>query len=273
MRCSPLVVTAALAALCLAGCPGVGGPTHSLQPQVGRPGWIPKPNRAHPDTLFVTGACADQTSKQGAKSCAIADAARQIKEQLGSSVAVHVKGQFVSDEHFEHRRAGLGTVIDAWVLVAYPRTQVAKAEARIANRAMLGVACKASEIGACDNGELEAKVLAAMNKANLKAAPGKRLRGADAEDGALAIKLAEKARAAKVLTVVITPKFLGSESGEFYASARCDYRLIDAVSGKVLTSNTYGPIKGGHLSKADALKKAIDNCMAKLLPGVENLSY
>lgn len=271
MRSLLPIMMAAL--ISLAGCPGPGGPTHSLQPRVGRPGWIPKPNRSHPDTLFVTGACADQTSKQGAKTCAIADAARQIRQQLGSSVAVHVKGQFVSDEHYEHRRVGIGTVIDGWVLVAYPRTQVAKAEARIANRAMLGVACKASEIGACDNGEPEAKVLAAMNKAGLKAAPGKRLRGADAEDGTLATKLAEKARAAKVLTVVITPKYLGSESGEFYAEARCDYRLIDAVTSKVLTSNTYGPIKGGHLSKADALKKAIDNCMAKLLPGVENLTY
>ncbi|PID39011.1 MAG: hypothetical protein CSB49_02690 [Proteobacteria bacterium] len=269
-----------MATMVLAACPGPAGPNGpgrgpgaGIGPKVGRPGWIPKPNRSHPDKLFVTGSCHDQPNVRAARTCAIADAAKQVRQQLGAAMAVTIKGQFVEDEYNERRSAGAAIVIDGWVLVAYPRAQVAKAETRIANRAMLGVACGATVIGACDNAALEAKVLAAMGKAGLKAAPGKRLRGADAFDGKLAMKMAAKARAAKVLTVVITPKPLGSEDGEFYAQARCDYRLIDAVSGKVLTSNTYGPIKGGHISKKSALAKAIDNCMAKLLPAVETMSY
>ncbi|MCA9671321.1 MAG: hypothetical protein KC503_37245 [Myxococcales bacterium] len=254
-----LLLLLLLALLLAASCTTTGGPRVEGGRAV-RPGWIPAPNRTHPDFLYVTGSCRDQAAMQTARACAIDNARQQIAQQLGS--AVHVKGSYVKDEHSERRRAGLGAVRDYWVLVAYPRREVAKAEARIANRVLLGVRCAADTAGACDDA-YAARVESAMTSAGLSPAP-KRLGAAQVPHVSHALREAASLKAARVMLVDVKGKFLESNDGEFYSEARCTYRLIDAVSGKVQSTFESGPIKGGHINRKDSVRKALDNCLAKL---------
>jgi hypothetical protein len=253
----------------LTGCPGPAGPgtipqqnVAAVNTPVGRPGWIPTPNRSHPNVLYVTGACRGQLNIQAARRCAKADAQRQIKKQMGSAT-VEIKGDYLKDEYFERRRVGAGPIVhDGWVLVAYPRQELRKEQARIANRVLLGVTCNSDTMGACDE-RVKQTVEQAMTSAGLKPAP-EGLESGSATDTRAAMASASKQRAAKLLLAVVDGKFLSAEDGEFYSQANCHYRIIDAISGKVLSSKRFGPVKTGHINRKDAVAKAIDKCTAKL---------
>jgi hypothetical protein len=205
-----------------------------------------------------------------ARACALTDAKRQVQQRLGSAVSVQIKGGFIKDEYNERRKTGGGIVHDGWVLVAYPHKEVKKAEARIANRVLLGVSCNSDTIGACDNRVLRL-VESAATKARLKPAP-KPMEGAYAEGSQIqhALKQAETQRAAKLLLAVVNGKFLSSSDGEFYSKADCFYRLVNAVDGKVIKSSRFGPVKSGHINRKAAVAKAVDACTAKMVSAMAN---
>lgn len=275
-RLLPKVCLGLLPLVLMACPPPQGGPQTTTGPQklqghgasqivnrpVGRPGWIPTPNRKHPDFVFVTGACRERANIAVARSCAIGDAKRQIREQLGGSRAIVIKGGFIKDEHSERRLSAGRPVHDGWVLVAYPRREVRKEQARIANRVLLGVTCNTDTIGSCGD-RVAQKIEQGMTRAGMKPAP-QRMESAHAADTALAMKQASLQRAAKLLLAVVNGKFLASEDGEFYAQSDCNYRVIDAISGKVLKSRRFGPFKSGHITRKNAVAKAIDACTVKL---------
>jgi hypothetical protein len=87
-----------------------------------RPGWIPTPNRSHPEFLFVTGACRRVRQPTLARHCAIDDAKMQVRRSLRRP-SLEVRGSQVREEYFEERLDGL---LDYWVLVAYPRAEAAR---------------------------------------------------------------------------------------------------------------------------------------------------
>jgi hypothetical protein len=258
----PLVLL--LATATLAGCPSAAVQTEGGR--AGRPGWIPRPNRSHPNVLYVTGACRDQGAMQQARACALADAQRQIEQQLGQQVTI--KGSFVEDEHSERRNAAAGAVRDYWVLVAFPRTELRKEQTRIANRVLLGVSCSSNPDGCCDPRYSE-RVESAMTEAGMSPAPERLDPQLVRAPVARSLQHAAKQQAARVLLLRLDARFLSSMDGEFYAEARCDYRLIDGVSGKVQTTFESGPVKGGHIAKESSVKKALDNCVAKAIAHLE----
>ena len=272
MRRVPSILLLSLTA---SGCvTGSEGSRQTLAPQViaptatpvGRPAWIPTPNRSHPNVLYVTGTCMQQQDPAAARRCALENARRQIKEQIGSA-AVEIKGSFVKDEYFERRRVGAGPIVhDGWVLVAYPRSELRREQARIANRVLLGVTCHSDTNGACDQ-RVKQTIEAAMTRAGLRPAP-EPLADGSASDTSAAMASASRQRAAKLLLAEVDGKFLSSSDGEFYSQANCHYRLIDAINGKVLSSKRYGPLKTGHINRQDAVARAIDLCTAKLKEGV-----
>ncbi|MBW2732875.1 MAG: hypothetical protein JRH20_10830 [Deltaproteobacteria bacterium] len=265
--------------LALMGCPATHGGSMSntngqkirndgssqiINRPVGRPGWIPTPNRKHPSFVFVTGVCHEQPNIAVARRCAINDAKRQIGAQLGAAGArvIVIKGGFIKDEHAERRLSAGRPVHDGWVLVAYPRHEVRKEEARIANRVLLGVTCNTDTMGSCGE-RVPQNIEQGMTRAGMQPAP-QRMESAHAADPTLAMMQASKLRAAKVLLAVVNGKFLASEDGEFYAQSACNYRVIDAISGKVLKSRRFGPFKSGHITRKNAVAKAIDTCIVKL---------
>jgi hypothetical protein len=232
-----------------------------------RPGWIPSPNRSHPDALYVTGSCLDRATKAEGRQCALEDAARQIQRELGSPRPVEIKGSYVEDEYSELRASGAGEVRDHWVLVAFPRKEVRRQEDRIADRVALGLSCEAEGEAACDTAYAE-RVESAMTRGGMAPAP-QRLEPALVKSLEQALARAAELRAARLLLVELGGRFLSEMEGEFYAEARCQYRLIDGVSGKVQDTFESGPVKGGHIAKGPAVRKALDNCTRKL---VENLT-
>jgi hypothetical protein len=210
--------------------------------------------------LYVTGGCRDQGTMAVARACALRDAERQIGEQLGQPV--QVKGRFVEDEHSELRRTPAGEARDFWVLVAFPRDALREELARIANRVLFGLRCSADPQSACDPRYAE-RIEAAMTRAGMAPAPA-RLAPLQVEAAGLgaALAAAKQQQAARLLLLRLEGRFLSSSEGEFYAEARCDYRLIDAVSGKVQSTFESGPVKGGHIAREPAVRKALDNCIA-----------
>lgn len=93
-----------------------------------RPTWINKANLEHPDYVFVVGTCKGKPDADAARRCALLDA----REQLRSVYSV--RGGLVRDEHAESHMGTINrgsqtilTVVhDAWILMAYPRGQLAK---------------------------------------------------------------------------------------------------------------------------------------------------
>lgn len=257
------LATVALAGLLsLTACPGPTGGTRIESQRAVRPGWIPKPNRSHPDVLYVTGGCRDRRSQADARACALADAERQIQQRLGAQRPVEIKGGYVEDEHIERRTTAQGEVRDVWVLIAYPRRALTQAETRIADRVLFGVRCDADPPEGCDP-QVAARLESAMARAGLAAAP-RRLPAERVGQLDEALSQAASERAARLLLATLRGRFLSSSDGEFFAEARCDYRLIDALSGKVQRSFSSGPVKGGHIDKPRAVRKALDNCAAQM---------
>lgn len=219
-----------------------------------RPAWIPRPNRAHPDVLYITGSCRGALSRATARRCAIADADRQVANELGDAARQRL-GQYVEAEH-EERTAGR---FDHYLLIAYPRKALAQAQRRAAGRVMLAFACRADTAGACrdsDAGLIEQ----ALSKAGLTAAP-QRLSSIELNS---ALRQAEQAKAAHLLLAEASAKFASESEGEFFAEARCGYRLLNAVDGKVVASFESGPIKGGHIDRPASVRRAIENCLDSL---------
>lgn len=248
-----------LAALLLGGCSGSHAAQHTI-----RPGWIPSPNRSHPDFLFVTGTCRDQPDHTSARRCAIADAARQIARQIRSNRRVEVRGSYIKDEHFERRDSTSGAVTDAWVLVACPRDELKKAEDQVADRTLLGLRCRADTAAACDPA-LTAQLEAGATRVGLRPTP-KPLPPEIVGDPERARDRAARGHAAKLLLVSLDGRYAGSDGGEHYARARCQLRLLDVASGKLLASaGPPRPIKGGHIARTPAVRKALHDCLDWLL--------
>jgi len=101
----------------------VVGCGHSRLPAPGvKPGWISRPNRTHPNLIYVTGSCRGIRRRELARRCAIGDAKYQLRKALNRQ-ALRFESSYVKDEHFEYsEKASTGQLrFDWWVLVAYPR--------------------------------------------------------------------------------------------------------------------------------------------------------
>ena len=249
-------------ALGLTACPSGNVQLSGQGTRVVRPAWVPRPNRSHPDFFYVTGTCRERSSVGRARECAQADAEQQLQQTVGDPT-VRLGGKFVEDEYFERREGGGGTIVDAWVLVAFPRKELKKAQTRVANRVLLGVACESDTPETCA-GSLTQRVEAALTERGLSPAP-ERLGGKEVREMPVALQTAARVLAARVLVASFGARFLSSTDGEFYAEARCGFRLVDAVDGKVQASAELGPVKAGHIGRAEAVKKALDECLGQLV--------
>jgi hypothetical protein len=221
-----------------------------------RPAWIPSPNREHPDFLYVTAVCRDATTLSSGKACALEDARRQVESEIGKA-GVELKGDHVADEHSELRRTQ-GGVYDVWLLVAYPRGEVKKAQAKASDAVLLGVFCTADGKNCPEN--LRGRIEQAMTKGGLKPLPAKAdAAAADPENPAESIRTARSLGAAWTLLIRFEAKFLSQHEEEFYAQARGWYRLIDVQEGRVQASFDTDWMEGGHYSRKDAVDRALDN--------------
>jgi len=77
----------------------------------------------------------------------------------------------------------------------------------------------------------------------------------------------EGARAAGAGYIVvgrIKARFSSEDSGQFFAWASGDVRLIETTAGKTVAELSHDQIKGGHITRAQACERAIDNAVARL---------
>ncbi|MBM4397452.1 MAG: hypothetical protein FJ087_17415 [Deltaproteobacteria bacterium] len=199
------------------------------------------PNFEHPDLALMTGACTDQPSAAAGYACAERDARKRLAAQVGVPPAA-VTGGHVR-ERWSERRAGAGEVVDAYVLVAFPRSEVARVEARAARRVRIEVACAGEPEGACAG--VRSRVEALASAAGLAIA-------------------AAGARPAAVVSVKASVAPGSEDAGAHFAHAEVVLRVTDAADGNVMASFETGRVKGGHFSPADAAKAALDAAVAKL---------
>jgi len=221
-----------------------------------KPNWVPIPNRSHPDYLYITAVCHDASTISDGKTCALSDASRQIESELGGK-ATRVPGDFIVEEYSEKRNTSHGEVFDIWLLVAYPRAEIKKAHVRAADRVLLGIYCS-SDGDKCPE-DLRGRIEQSVTSGGMSPVPS----NLDAVSGAFenpssVVRLACDSGAAHVLLVKFEARPLTRMGDEFYSEARAQYRLIDALDGKVVSSFDTDWVKGGHYSQKDASRKSLD---------------
>ena len=64
-------------------------------------------------------------------------------------------------------------------------------------------------------------------------------------------------------------RFEGSEMGQSFAMARGRLRIIETATGRTLAELKTDEIKGGHIARKKACRKAMDNVVARLQPLLE----
>jgi len=154
-----------------------------------------------------------------------------------------------------HVAAAADGALDAWVRVTLPKPAWEALRLRAEGRTVLVASC-AEDSGApapCPASVTDA-LTAGATRAGLRLTPAVwsgPLEAAPAE-------LARDARAALALRVRLAAAFAGESNGEFYARATGTAELLDTTSGKVVGSAQAGPAKGGAYSRADALRRALD---------------
>lgn len=230
-----------------------------------RPSWIPVPNRDHPDFAFYTGACRDAVSIAAGRECALADATRQVRAELGEGGEVP-EGSHVEAEHAEVRSAAFGKVNDVWLLVAWPRPGIDAARQKANRLVRLGIVCRSEEAGACDPAT-PARLEAAL-KARGLVPDGRRLEPATVEkivEEPGALPRIETVRGyASALAVTVEARFSSEVLGQFFGEAVVRMVLVDAVDGRVLDVFESGPVKGGHVTRAKGVRKAVENALDQL---------
>ncbi len=256
---------------CLGSCLQCGG-NRSLHvsdaTSVTRPAWIPRPNREHPDYLYVTAVCHDQNGLQSGRRCALSSAQRQLKQELGAE-NVQVKGSFVEDEYSEKR----GGKLDVWLLVAYPRAEIRNAEILVQNRVLLGYVCQADPPSACAS-EFKERIEQTVTTTGMELAPSylpEEMMTTARKQPESVVHHAKDAEAAKLLLVGLDAEFISEMDGEFYAKGSAWFRLVDALDGKILQTFETGEVKGGHYSKEKALRKALEKALEEVSPALSTL--
>jgi hypothetical protein len=249
--------------LVLIGCSGVGSRPDGAHIGV-RPPWIPAPNREHPDFLFVTASCRDQFSLSMARVCTEREAERQIREEIGAG-NVHVRGTYIQDEFFERRRTPSGEVFDVWALIAVPRAELKKAATRVSGLVVLGLSCDGDPAG-CGPGLAE-RLGSALTKAGKSLHP--RLLPPDRvpalrKEPATAGRETMWTSAAWAVLVEVRPAFESSEGGEWFGKAAVSASLIDLIGGRVTATVEIPGVKGGHVTREQAVRKAAENAVDRV---------
>ena len=275
----------ALSVLLLAGC-GAAGPTmlESSAPQ--RPDWIGKPSYPMGGLLYYNGLSTGAENLEEARRTARQDAlltmAQEIAVEIGGEIAtkqivvdkqqsvdvrittsartesVKVEDvKFVQDYSETWRRDAL--VYDAYALVAVPRAAIWRARCDAKGHVMLAYLCDGGAEDVCANSHRDS-VRAALSDAGVTLLPDL----ADpADPAALAAAGLEKC-AARVVIVEIGSRALGTQGDEHYAEATGNVRVLRSGTAEELAAFTVGPVKGGHYSKADALRTALGKVIDEL---------
>ncbi|MFH1532481.1 MAG: hypothetical protein ABIK09_17280 [Pseudomonadota bacterium] len=275
----------ALIALLVAGC-GAAGPTmlESSTPQ--RPDWIGKPSYPMGGFLYYNGLSTGAESLEEARRTARQDAlltmAQEIAVEIGGEIAtkqivvdqqqsvdvrittsartesVKVEDvKFVQDYSETWRRSGL--VYDAYALVAIPRAAIWRARCDAKGHVLLAFACTDGAAGICASSHRD-RVRAALSEAGITLLPDLAEPG---DPAALAATGLEKC-AARVVVVQVESRFLGTQGDEHYAEASGNVRVLQSGTAEELAAFTVGPVKGGHYTKADALRAALGKAIDEL---------
>jgi len=274
-----------LITLLLAGC-GAAGPIMLEATAPTRPDWIGKPSYPMGGLSYYNGLATGAESLDEARRTARQDAlltmAQEIAVEIGGEIAtkqivvddqqsvdvqistsartesVKVEGvKFVQDYTETWRRSGV--VYDAYALVAVPRAAIWRARCDAKGHVLLAFGCDGSEEGVCTASHQDT-VRAALSDAGLILLPDA---AAPGDPAALAGKGLEKC-AAQVIIVEVSAHSLESRGDEHYAEASGNVRVLRAGTGEEQTAFTVGPVKGGHYSKADALKTALGKVLDEL---------
>jgi len=76
--------------------------------------------------------------------------------------------------------------------------------------------------------------------------------------------IGRKAGAGYVVAGQVKARFSSEESGQFFAWARGELKVIETTAGKTVAELSNEQIKGGHVTRQQACDRAIDNAVARL---------
>ncbi len=76
----------------------------------------------------------------------------------------------------------------------------------------------------------------------------------------------KRAGAGYVLVGRVRATFSGSEMGQYFAHAGARLKVIETVSGRTVKELSSDNVKGGHISRRQALDKAVSNAVKELTP-------
>jgi hypothetical protein len=84
------------------------------------------------------------------------------------------------------------------------------------------------------------------------------------ETAAAVAEVGRKSGAGLVVLGQVVGRFSSEESGQFFAWARGQLRILETTAGKVVGELSHEQIKGGHVSRKQACERAVDNAATQL---------
>jgi len=250
-----------------------------------KPAWLRATPYKKGGKRFYVGRSSDAETSEDGYRLATSDALRSFLQEVGVTVGEESTafqqehdGQFSYDvqlkvttradpvkvrkmavaHRYQETWSRNGTAFDTWVVISLPEAEIARALRDAAGKVLLVWNCRADPDKACRNA-LRDNVRQAVTEAGRPLLP----ETAAAEGGNLAELGAQKG-AAFILEVKVVGEFLSARHGEFYAHGTATAQFIQTDGGKVLHSLEIGPEKGGHFSKAEAVKVALDEVVKEL---------
>lgn len=127
-------------------------------------------------------------------------------------------------------------------------------------------------MGGKADGDLDAAFAEAVIRADLKVANGSLVPSdlvAALNGHAEAAAKASRRTAAYLVLGQVRSRFTGKEMGQYFATARGQVRVIETASARILVELNTGEVKGGHIARTKACRKATDNVVARLVPQLE----
>jgi hypothetical protein len=147
----------------------------------------------------------------------------------------------------------------AWIKITVPDAELARLSRQFRRKTALMVKCTPGTY--CPTGLREKVSSIANDKYGYSIVP-KRLRKRPDDMGF--DKVAKSFDAAYALVVHFNVTDTTEIDGEHYAGAEVSWKYYDLDEGKVTISKMFGPVKGAHFSKRDAIDKAVNKLMTKL---------
>ncbi len=186
------------------------------------------------------------------------DCLQPLQEQLKAAHQIFLAGRAVVGDQETTRRLPVAAEIDALA-------QKLQGDQISRRNVMLNILQFIDDKPA---GDLNTELAPLLASAGLKRVPGKILRSTVKQalegDTARALELARSAGAGILVIGAVHAHFKSSLQGQFFSMGKGVIQVIETKAGRVLNELSSPELKGGHISRDNASKRAIQNVAKQL---------